>query len=393
MKIIYTGGFRFNDNEAAEGRVLNNDKLLRDLGHEVIFVCWGGRYLENEKKSEDFYKEGFKYYISNDFTDGADIGFVQRLINFALYGRKTFKFIKTFQPDIVIGYNPTAYFTSRMLSIEKEGKIRFISDITEWFDANEFPGGKMLPFSWINNFNMTFLQKKVKSKIVISEYLDRYYNESNNLLLPPLIDVNDNKWKNRENNTINKIKNSKLIFIFAGYHGIKDLLYNILIAVIKAYDDGVDLKIKILGAKNSEIENLIGKNNLDKYQSIILTLGKVKNVEIPLHYINSDFTFIIRKPIRKNMAGFPTKFAEAMISGCPVIANDTSDLRKFLKDSENGCFVDDFTIESITKTIKKIESFSENQMRLMKMNARKTGLDYFHYENYLKITDNFLHKV
>lgn len=42
---------------------------------------------------------------------------------------------------------------------------------------------------------MTYLQRKVSNKICISTYLKDYYCESNNLLLPPLCNHSDSKWK------------------------------------------------------------------------------------------------------------------------------------------------------------------------------------------------------
>ena len=55
-KIIYTGAFRFPNGDAAAPRVLNNAKLLRELGYKVIFVSWGGPPRKEDKDENGFYR-------------------------------------------------------------------------------------------------------------------------------------------------------------------------------------------------------------------------------------------------------------------------------------------------------------------------------------------------
>ena len=44
MNILYIGAFRLPNLDAAAPRVLNNAKAMREAGHNVKFISWGGKY-------------------------------------------------------------------------------------------------------------------------------------------------------------------------------------------------------------------------------------------------------------------------------------------------------------------------------------------------------------
>lgn len=385
-KIIITGGFRFNRNEAAEARVLNNAKIFRDLGYNVEFICWGGEYIPEEKKGDKYFKQGFEYSISNDLSDNYANLFI-RLKNFVIRGKKSVSFIKKTNPDIVIGYNPSAYFTLKMLSLSKKRGFRFISDITEWYDSSEFIGGKWLPFSWINSLNMKFVQKKVKDKIVISNYLNNYYQKSNNIVIPPMIDPADQKWKPQD--SIREEVNG-ITLIFAGNAGIKDRLGNIIRGVCEAHLKGTEVRLLILGSDIKQTEAISEKGITEKYPGVILPLGKIPQDVVPEYYSKSDFSMVIREPSRKNMAGFPTKFAESMAAGCPVIANSTSDLSEYLIDGYNGYLIEDWSSENIMELLVKIKDKNILQMKDMRNNALACASKYFSFKEYIEPVSHFL---
>lgn len=389
--IVITGAFRFNCNEAAQPRVLNNAKVFRELGYRVVFVCWGGCYDKAEKEGERYFKQGFEYTITNDLLDGKRAGFVKRLIAFWLRGKKSISSIISLKPQIVIGYNPSGYFTSKMLHYGEKFNFQFISDITEWYDAKEFVGGKWLPFSWSNDYNMAFTQNRVQNKIVISHFLDRHY-DSNNIVIPPLVDLQQKKWhKEITPNNIDTFDG--ITFIFAGYHGIKDLLGNIIEGVCKSISRGAKVRLLILGADSFQIEELIGRDKFEKFSDTIIPVGRIAQDNVPSYYAAADFSFVIRKQSRKNMAGFPTKFVESMVAGCPVVANATSDLGDYIIVGENGFIVADWSVESISYFAVTLSGMSKKDIELMKVKAAEHGRRNFHYKAYVEQADLFLTKI
>lgn len=390
-RIVITGGFRFNRNDAAAVRVLGNARIFRSLGYEVVFVCWGGDYLEIDRMGDAYFKDGFEYIISGDLLDGASRNPFRRLYNFLFSGRKSVKTILGYNPDTIIAYNPPAYFNHRMLTLSRKSGIHYAADITEWYDPREFPGGKWMPFSWLNDYNMSVIHKKVRNKIVISSFLDRYYGDSNNVIIPPLIDPADGKWNGTV--TSEMAPYMGLTLIFAGVSGIKDALGNIIRGVCLAKDSGVDLRLVILGGDMSEISRVIGGELSEKYRETILPLGMIPQELVPSYYKSADFSFVVREPSRKNMAGFPTKFVESMASGTPVIANATSDLGNYLVDGQNGFVIEDWGQESVAGLLIRTKDLSEEKIKSMKAEAVKCAVENFSYEKYIEEVGFFNDKL
>ena len=90
---------------------------------------------------------------------------------------------------------------------------------------------------------------------------------------------------------------------------------------------------------------------------------------------------LLREPNRKSMAGFPTKFAESMIAGVPVITNATSDLPEYVISGETGFLVDGYDYESILSTLRiYVLNMSKVDIENMKERVRSASsvFDWHH---------------
>jgi hypothetical protein len=227
--VIYTGAFRFPNGDAASQRVLNNAKIFRDLGYKVIFISWGGASRYEDMIDGKFIYQGFEYLSTNEISD-TKRSILTKIKGLWLRGSKSMKLINNMDNvDIIIGYNTPFIFTKRVLRYCKKKGIKYTSDITEWYSHRDFWGGKFTPLFWMNELNMRFLQKRVKNKIVISSFLNNYYEQSNNIILPPLVDLSEQKWLVDNSFSIEAINTHKgLRIIYAGSPANKDLLGQIL---------------------------------------------------------------------------------------------------------------------------------------------------------------------
>ena len=380
--IVYTGAFRFPCGDAASARVLNNAKILRELGYDVLFLSWGRGV---EQKTRGCY-QGFRYICTDDLCSNARFP-ISRLFHFFFLGHRALKIMNRpdIRPSAVIIYDAPAYFSTKMLSYCQQRTIPLISDIDEWFDNAEFPGGKFAPPAWLNNWNMRNLQSRIANKIVISSWLEHYYKKNHCILLPPLIDLNELKWNRKDERS----NNNCIRLIYAGTPTHKDLLEVIISAVIKAVEAGARLELNILGINESQIESCVSvvKKRVPQF---IHFLGKVPQEEVPSYYAKSDFSLLIRPVNRKMTAGFPTKFVESMGAQCPVIATEFSDISYYLKHGENGFLVEDCTEESLCRILLRLNDLSSNQLKIMKKSAYKCAFESFHYYNYLDKMRSFL---
>lgn len=389
--IFYTGVFRFPAGDAAAARVLNNAKILKRLGYQVIFISWGGTSREKDKDSDgNYYYNGFQYLNTNDIDRGGTI--LKKINNFIFSGSNALKFINRMKgkADVVIAYDTPLFFSGKIVEFCKQNRIPLIYDVTEWSDSNEFPGGKYAPPYWINTLNMYLNRRRVKNKIVISLLLKEFYKTSNTIVIPPLVDADEEKWTNLEE-VLPAFDGIRIVY--AGSPGKKDLLELMLQAVVSCLKKGMKLQFVIVGVHKDEVIHYKNFKDFLSFNNNILFCGRVPQTIVPSYYHSSDFSIIIREPTRKNNAGFPTKLAESMIAKCPVILNYTSDISKYVYDGYNGIVVKDFSVEELEKKICYVAQLGGKNVTILKNNAFRTALDHFNYIKYTVAMENFFEKL
>ena len=391
--ILYIGAFRFPTHDAAAARVLNNAKILRDIGYNVFFISWGG---VTDDPDNVFTYNGFDYICTGEL-DKKNSNPLNRLKYYYYRGEKTLTILERFADvDIIIGYNPGYWFTKQISNYCAKNGIKYISDVTEWYDSNEFPGGKLLPFYWWNEYNMHILHDKlITNKILISSYLDNYYKYANSIVLPPLIDLSEYKWSYSIDKFDNlSIKNHKGIkIIYAGSPAKKDLLGNIITALLLYLKKSDNIQLLILGVSEEQSMRFISPLDLQKYKKNIVFMGRMPQELIPAYYKISDFSIIVRKPNRKNLAGFPTKLVESFSSSCPVICNPTSDLLKFVRDGYNGIIIDNYNVNNILGGLNRISTTPLDHIKAMREHAYSTALNNFNYSIYVENMRKYLSEI
>lgn len=386
MNIIYLGAFRFPKQDAASARVLCNAKIMRELGHQVSFISWGGESRDEDKVNNQYQYEGFTYVNTHELRQTKE-SFISKTRGYISRGEKTLSLLKSqTHTDLIITYNTPYHFNKKLINFCQNNNIKTAIDVTEWYDANEL-GSIVSPIFWLSEWNMRRTIKTFPNKIVISNFLERYYSGTNNILLPPLIDLQDSKWKMVLDRGKNHFDSGK-VFIYAGSPAKKDCLAVVLKAFLNIIVNHhlTDFHFLIIGVKENEhIYQLMESEweKLKSYKENFIFLGRRPQDEIPSYYRISDYSIIVRKPTRKNNAGFPTKAAESLSAGCPIITNSTSDLSNVIKDRENGFMLEGFDIESVKQGLLKAMDTSTQQVEFMKQNAKKMGERYFDYRNYL----------
>lgn len=389
MQIVYIGAFRFPTFDAAAARVLNIGRALKEAGHEVVFISWGGKYLENPDDNGRSEYDGFTYYISGELNESRSL---YKLRSKFSSGHQSIRKLKEIinDVDLIIAYNPDWSFNKKLLKISKQYGVKYAIDLTEWYDNNELKISDYLP-NWINmtrtNANM------VKNRILISSFLDKFYLNGNNVVIPATCNARDGKW-NQNNPTINNF--SGITLIYAGNPAKKDKLHEVINAVEKIEQEHTNqLRLMVLGIdKETYITRYSKLLQTTELSSAIQFIGRVSQDEVPKYYAVSDYMVLLRDSNRKSNAGFPTKFAESMMSGTPVIANITSDIAEYLKDGYNGFIVENPTADSLYEVLRdRILNLSRDEMNQIHKNAKDTGLSYFDYCNYCPVLNDFINHL
>ena len=380
MNIIYIGSFRFPHFDAAAARVLNVARALRNAGHNVSFISWGGEQCKGYLSGDGMWRyDGFPYIVTNELPQSG-LSMIGKLRNKFQRGNKTKRLLYSWQEpiDVIITYNNS--LCRWLIPFCNKHGIKLINDITEWYAYNE-----LNPLEWISYaYDMHFRQKKVKNKIVISSYLDRFYSTTHNIVIPATCDASELKWHSNLNYAKVFVKPyDGITLIYAGNPAKKDLVHNAINAVHSLAEEGQAIRFLILGVtKESYISRYSSRLESSSLNDNIIFLGRVSQEVIPSFYHQADFMVLLREQTRKSNAGFPTKFAESFISGTPVIANLTSDLGGYLKDGETGYVVPEPSVEAIYQILKKIIlSLTKADIGIIKNNVREAAkqLDYHAY--------------
>ncbi len=384
MKIIYIGSFRLPNCDAAAARVLNVARALRLAGHEVRFISWGGEQRKSDLCADGRYRvDGFEYEVTHELPSNE--GAIKRVMNKLTRGQKTKKLLheQLGSYDAIITYN--CNLSHWLIGFTKRHHLKLINDITEWYDNNELKVIDRQLYAW----NMYHTQKRVPNKIVISSYLDRFYNTTHNIVVPATCDASEAKWQQGAAKAKEKAgEYDGITLIYAGNPARKDAVHYAINAVQRLIDEGENVRFLIVGAERERYlksyADLLSKKELSER---IQFMGRVSQDEVPSYYALADFMVLLREPTRKSNAGFPTKFSESFTSGTPVIANLTSDLRYYLFDGNTGFVVKEPTEAAIYETIKsRILPLSRKIIEEMKRNVMEEAkrLDYHCFVEPLK---------
>lgn len=317
--IVYVGGFELPDKNAAAHRVLAVAKLFRACGYHVVLVG-----VTREQNSVPVLQtrmlcQGFECYAI-PYPKGvrqwpsylANIEPVRQVMQ-AIGGA-----------DAVVCYNYPAAAFMRLQRDCRKNHRRILADCTEWYNVLEVSPARKLIKGTDTWLRMRVIQKQLDGLIVISRYLQRYYNTCSNMVrIPPLVDTADEKW-----NCLPKERGSEVTFVYAGSPGHKDKLGQILDAVANAARR-YPCRLWVIGVNWEDFLRLNPEWNGKGAPACVTFFGRLSHEESLAYLKSADCSFIIRDDTRTNNAGFPTKFVEAVTVGTDVIASDISDLREY----------------------------------------------------------------
>lgn len=340
--ILYIGGFELPDKNAAAHRVLNNSKILRNMNYNIVFI---GIDKEMEKNKNIFEtKKNVQGFISYSISyPKSKHEWIKYLSNIDEY----IKIIESIDDIIaVIFYNFQSIAMYKLMKYCKKRGIHNIADVTEWRSSK----GENITYrilkdtdTWIR---MHILHKKMDGLILISEYLFKYYNKiENRICVPTLMDLSEDKWKNEYTKS-----NDKLYLVYAGNPGFKDKL-NILIEAVSLLER--EYQLDIIGITEEQFLKMYPQYLNLKNNKKIIFHGRLPHLETLEYIKKANYSCFFRENDRVTNAGFPTKLAESISCGTPVITNNTSNIKEYVFDLINGVCLENLNINNIVYTLNK----------------------------------------
>ncbi|HAN19367.1 MAG: hypothetical protein A2X13_01715 [Bacteroidetes bacterium GWC2_33_15] len=371
--LLYISPAIFPYGGAYSSRLQNFARLFYSLGYKLHIIS-DYSFQNNVSRNKIFQFEHVSYQVLTNVPSPLN------RIKCTIFSVSIFrKYISTHNVDIVILGNCYDRF-SRMRSICKEKGIPCVLEIGEWYDTNSRRLGKFNPYNII--YNRVIQSEYVKSDgvIAISRYLQQYFKSftQNVIRIPTILDVQNNDYSLETNN-------KKLVIVQIGFSGThKEKFENIFLALKKLGKERTKIEYNIYGSTKDTVLKNISNNTelLDSVSDCVNIKGKVPQPEIHDIYKNADYSIFIRPQKRSNEAGFPTKLAESMMAGTPVITNKTGDIELYLKESVNGYFLEENSVDYLLNIFKQLLNQNYNDHKQLRIEARKEAERSFDYRIY-----------
>ena len=375
MKILVsvTGFFPFGTPIAS--RMLNFCRLFMSLGYEVDVFC---DYLSNDEYKVLPNKASFEkiniYY-----------SFDRRILKSRLFSRivtstKISKFIESNSIGLIFSSSSTERFKS-VLRLAKKNKIPLVLESCEKYHFSNWLLGKFSLGFWEFNRCWNYDFFKADYVVAISRLIENHFKEKGKRVvrIPSILDVENIPCKLTYDNS------GSLKFIFSGGlgHG-KDSLVEFMIAMNNVKEKlSRKIELNIYGPSRDAVKEQLGKNAdvMQELGDMVHYHGRIPQNEIPQRLLENDFGIILRPQRESSNAGFPTKLAEYMAAGLPVLANDTGDIGLYLNNS-NGLLLENKNVENVERAILAIDSLSNIELLNMRKAARETAENVFDYRLY-----------
>lgn len=349
--ILYVGGFELPDKNAAAQRVIPIAKAIRELGSKVVFLNYAGSAFQKQWK-EYYGFQCFECPQQGIYSHLTDIRDVEEIVN-------------SQRITHIIAYNYPSIALVKLQRLCKKKGIQVIADVTEWYVAQ----GSLL-FRIIKTFDteyrMRYLHIKCDAVIAISEYLYQFYmNKVRTVKIPAIVDIKEIKRKN-----YNYSSKEKTVFVYAGSPGgSQKERIDFIIDAIEQVKKIKNVSFHVIGMSKEEYEKCYQR---EYHGEATEFYGQLPHRAVVEHIINADWTIVIRDKNKVVQAGFPTKIAESIACGTPVLANRFSNICEYLDETN-----------SILCEIDEIEYAIERACAL-RLTIDRSLFDYHRFKNILR---------
>lgn len=380
--VLVTQGL-FPYGSAISSRVRNLLKLFIECGYDMHIISPSHT---GEKQCPEL--ENYQYSV--EFVEAKE----SVLSLMGLGGSKPYveavsTYLETHRADFILSTN-MPFATSSFSKMAHKNNCKLVLENCEWFDASSFRFGFFNPYyqkhiKQIRSGN----EREADGIIAISRLLESHYSSIPVIRIPTILDVENTSA------IIEKTEGRKIKIVFAGsLGGGKENLKPIFEALSHISIEGQRIELDIYGPSRSQVIENIG-GNLSLMRSVeqcVNIHGRVSQKVIGDILATADFSIFIRPVRRSSNAGFPTKLAESMAVGTPVITNITGDIPLYLTP-ENGFLLEKGTSDEVEGVFKMILSLSQDQRNEMRKRARLTAINSFDFRTYKPAIQGFMNTV
>ena len=385
MNAIFVMSAPFPYGQAFSSRARNLTKLLCACGYHVHIISpkSAGEEISDELAGVD--------YSVTHINDPKNALSLSGIGTAKPYMNAVKAYLNHNKVDLIVS-SSMVFVSGHLLKLAEKLQIPYIVEQCEWYDYTTFKYGKLNPYYREHIRMIEKKNRKVSGIIAISRLFEQHYSFQGvpTIRIPTILDVKNTRYRIKRND----ITSDDVYHIaFAGSLGKgKEKMEPVFKALIKINKSKRSIVFDIFGPSEQDLLiNFDGDNNLwNQVKQYINVHGRIPQTKVENAVRSADFTIFTRPIRRSSNAGFPTKVAESMAVGTPVITNDTGDISLYLKNGVNGFLLGNGTEAEILNVFETLISFDSEQYICMRKNARNTAECNFSYSSYIEEMNSFL---
>ncbi len=379
MRILFIALGFFPNGLAISTRIVNYARLFHDCGFEVHVIA--DYTAEPVTGNEIQHFENCTYQAVTQAALNRNFKLSSRIFNANNSLKLVKKYIENNHVDMVV--TSTCYDRFRKLrKLCSKHSLPLTLDITEWYDVSGVKYGKFNPFYMNYTRSMEKDFKTADKFFTISTLLHNYYAATGKetLRIPTILDTSRMP-------PFLKTENEKIRITYAGFSGRgKESFREILEALALLGENRKQIEVHVYGCSKAAFLARLGEDTglFERVQETVTIKGRVPQAQVHEVFGNSDYSIFMRPNKHSNQAGFPTKLAESLTAGTPVICNDTGDIGLYLKNGVNGFLLPDSAAPTILSVFETILAMKPAETAEMRRQARETAEASFDYRNYIE---------
>lgn len=386
------GEYRFPDGDAAAIRTMSLACAFRDLGYAVTVLGKGTLRDEDYVASLDgHYVKGIEYRTMNP----APMSVWRRLLNpwqrLRLFATSLEALDLRDCRAVVINASDSARHVPFVHAFCRQRNVPLIADVCEWYDPRQMSGGWLNPFYLVFLMVFHFVLPRLRNMIVVSRLLEAKFGGGGRAVvrIASPIDV-------AEITPIDLTPEDRLVLLYAGAAGRKDLLVEVLLALRTLDpDERRRVEFRLLGPTRDDLVALLGGRDevLQELEGVVRPLGRVPRRDVLSALQQAHFSVLFRPDLRYARAGFPSKVPESLAAGTPVLLNLTGDLGDYVGDGQASIVAATGSVPDIAAAIRRALKLSRTEYLRLRAAARLKAEAHFDYRVSLPAMSAFMARL
>lgn len=398
MNIVIFACVDFPEGPATTSRVRLLSRILNAAGHSVSLAIFNANAKkaipENNMAEGCFESVNFRYLSGSTVRPGGFFGIlsdtVKGIANSVIYlGEKK----KHGLVDAVIFYTPDIFRCLPVFIMTKLYGIPSILELCEIFSSDRRRSGLNSAVkrmgALVSDKTLPVLSSGVLAiSMKIVGYLKGLGIPDGKIMHLPVL-VDHDRIIQQPHSPVPGLE-GKRFFLNSGALDEKEGLRFIMeaFAAVSGKHDGVYLVLTGNPEKRKKEQALEFARSLNIEEKLIFT-GFLSSDQLVWAYHHAVALLCCRTGTEFASYGFPTKLAEYLSSGSPVIANGIGDMPIYLKDGETAFIANAGDSGSIAEQMERVLG-NPAMAKEVGLNGRKVAERHFDFQNYVFALDEFL---